>query len=169
MNNDIEVKSENTSVPKKEAEKPENLIVAAMVTVKEKVKKLIPHLLIAALLVAVGFAFYFWNEVSALKDNPQKTAQEETSKLINAISELILLPDEVPTIATVADPEKLRDQLFFIKAQKDDRVLIYTENRKAILYRPSEHKIIEVAPIVNVESPVDQVNVDSPVDQEVSP
>lgn len=160
MNNDsnidFEVNQLNTPDLKKKTKKRENLTVAVIGAVREKAKKLVPHLLFAALLVAVGFAGYFWFEASALKDNPQKTAQEETSKLINAISELIVLPDEEPTIATVADPEKLRDQLFFIKAQKDDRVLIYTENRKAILYRPSEHKIIEVAPIVNVESPVDQ-------------
>ena len=43
--------------------------------------------------------------------------------------------------------EKLGDQAFFSKAQKDDRVVIYAQAKKAILYRPSTKKIVEVAPL----------------------
>jgi len=55
--------------------------------------------------------------------------------------------DEEPTIATVLDKEKLKDQLFFAKAENGDKVIIYSKNQKAILYRPSINKIIDVAPI----------------------
>ena len=50
-------------------------------------------------------------------------------------------------MATVSDPEKLKDQPFFAKAQKGDKVLIYSNSQKAILYSPTEDKIVEVAPI----------------------
>ena len=97
--------------------------------------------------VALGSTFYFYSEYSALK-NPDKSTQEETAKLIAQVGKLMVLPEgEVPTLAIVSDPEKLKDQAFFTNAKKGDRVLIYTNARKAILYNPETNKIVEVAPI----------------------
>lgn len=107
-------------------------------------------LFIAPLLVAAGAAYivYLHMEIRALKKGPQRTAQEETRLLVSKVSQLILLPEgEEPTIATVNDPEKLKDQLFFARAQKGDKVLIYTRTKKAILYNPLSNKVIEVAPV----------------------
>jgi hypothetical protein len=68
--------------------------------------------------------------------------------LVAAVSKLIVLPaSEQPTIATVADLSKLQGQPFFANAQVGDKVLIYSQAGKAILYRPSENKIIELAPL----------------------
>lgn len=132
---------------------PANLKEAVAKALTEKTKRFIPHLLIGAFLVAGGFSVYFWNEARGFKNNPQKAAQEETRKLLADVSGLIILPEgEIPTIATVSDPEKLTDQPFFAKAQKGDKVLIYTNSRKAILYSPKENKIVEVAPI-NIGNP----------------
>jgi hypothetical protein len=60
---------------------------------------------------------------------------------------MVLPADETPTIATVSDPEKLKDQPFFANAKKGDKVLIFSNSAKAILYSPTEDKIVEVAPI----------------------
>lgn len=121
--------------------------------VKERIKKLILYFLIALILVVAGFAVYFWNQSITLKKNPQRLAQEETKKLLADVSKLIVLPEgENPTIATVTDPERLRDQPFFAKAKKGDKVLIYTNAKKAILYDPVNNKIVEVAPI-NIGTP----------------
>lgn len=70
----------------------------------------------------------------------------DSDKLISAVGKLITLPeDENPTIATVSDPAKLAGQPFFSRAKEGDKVLIYTRYKKAILYRPSERKLVEVA------------------------
>jgi hypothetical protein len=60
---------------------------------------------------------------------------------------MILPTDEQPTLATVSDVTKVRDQPFFTHAQNGDQVLVYTQTRKAILYRPSADRIVEVAPL----------------------
>ncbi|MBX4195609.1 hypothetical protein KW796_01475 [Candidatus Parcubacteria bacterium] len=85
--------------------------------------------------------------------DPALAAQEEIQKVVAEVGRFIILPDdETPTMATVSDPSKLSGQPFFENAEAGDKVLIYTISRKAILWRPSTKKIIEVASI-NVTSP----------------
>jgi uncharacterized protein HemX len=87
------------------------------------------------------------NEVSKLSQSQQATADEAT-ELNNEVGKLIQLPaDEVPTVATVIDAAKVKSQAFFASAQNGDKLLLYSKSGKAILYRPSTKKIIEVAPI----------------------
>jgi len=104
----------------------------------------------ALVVVFAGTSAVFYKQVRELKTNPQKAGQEENEKLIASVGKLVLLPEgEAPTIATVTDAEKLKsEQAFFAKAIAGDKVLIYTRALKAIMYRPSENKIIEVAPLV---------------------
>jgi hypothetical protein len=124
--------------------------------------KTILLILAAVFLVLIILAcFAFWR-LQALKKDPRlketsaKTAQEETKALINKIGQLLVLPEgEEPVIATVTDPEQLKDQVFFTKAKRGDKVLIYTNAKKAILYDPVANKILEVAPLnLGVAPPV---------------
>jgi len=79
---------------------------------------------------------------------PKIDAKKEADELLAQIGKLFDLPTgETPTIATVSDKTKLEKQSFFAKAENGDKVLIYSVAKKAILYRPSAHKIMEVAPL----------------------
>jgi hypothetical protein len=80
----------------------------------------------------------------------------EFQQIQQYVSTFMLLPAEVPTFATVSDITKLQDQKFFANAQNGDKVLIYPVARIAILFRPSERKIISVGPI-NIKSSVSEV------------
>ena len=113
---------------------------------------------IIALVLLVGAASaagYYYNryhnsqkEVQRLASNPQQVAQDQSKQLIAKIGLLTQLPaGETPTVATVTDITKLKDQLFFVDAQNGDRVLIYTQAKKAIIYRPSTNKIINIGPV----------------------
>lgn len=78
--------------------------------------------------------------------------QAEVDALVAQVGKLISLPsDEKPTVATVTDASKVKDQPFFTKAQNGDKVLIYQKAQKAILYRPSGNIIVEVG-AVNINS-----------------
>lgn len=100
--------------------------------------------LVILLLIATGGAIYFYKQAQAGKKDPQKDLQQT----ITSVGKLMVLPsDEVPTLATVSDPDKLKDQAFFANAQMGDKVLIYTKARKAILYSPSKNVIVEVSPL----------------------
>lgn len=101
---------------------------------------------VLAIALAGGGGYYLYAHGPA-KD-PQKTAQQEAEKLVAAVGKLMVLPsDELPIVATVADPSKLTDQPFFAKAKKGDKVLIFNTARKAVLYDPVADRIIDVAPL----------------------
>lgn len=111
-------------------------------------KKQAVTILVVLTLASAGAAYYFYTEATALKNDPDKVTREETESLVAKVGKLIVLPDgETPTIATVADPEKLKDQAFFARSKKGDKVLLYANAKKAILYDEENNKIVEVAPI----------------------
>lgn len=117
-------------------------------------KRILPIVLIILVLAASGAAVYSYNlykqsqdQVKKLK-NPQEVSKLETKQIVETVGKLIDLPaNETPTVATVTDSKKLKNQAFFAKAQNGDKVLIYTQSKKAILYSPTKNKIINVAPI----------------------
>jgi hypothetical protein len=75
--------------------------------------------------------------------------EEEPQKIIENVGKLIEIPDEIPTIATVSNLEKLSGQPLFKNAKKGDKLLIFIKSGKVIIYRPSANKIIEATPIHN--------------------
>ena len=98
--------------------------------------------------VAVVFAVYSYTQLAELRGDPQRVAEKEVEELVNRVGKLIVLPEgEQPTVATVSDVESLREQPFFAQAKNGDKVLIYTNARKVILYDPVKNKIVEVAPL----------------------
>lgn len=114
----------------------------------DKMQKIIIAVLVGLVVVLIGLTYYFRDQFQTIKKDPQKITQQETQSLVEKISRLMVVPEgEDPIIATVMDPELLKDQPFFAKAKKGDRVLIYSKARRAILYDPAADKILEVAPI----------------------
>lgn len=102
--------------------------------------------------------------IAQYKADPNFEAKQEVASLVEKVGQLITLPsDEQPTIATVTDLDALKDQPFFANAAVGDKVLIYTNASKAILYRPSDNKIIEKAPLqVDSGKPVNSAQADAP-------
>ncbi len=123
-------------------------------------KRILWGVVAIALIVVAGAIFLFIRSQQQLnsvkKDlenaqaDPAAKTKEANTQLIEKVGKLIILPkDEEPSIATVADLNKLKGQPFFAKAELGDKVLIYQKDRKAILYRPSTNQIIELAPLNN--------------------
>lgn len=111
-------------------------------------------------LAGVGYSVYQKTQqqpADLSTDAAQRAAREEVGKLVSEVGKLIDLPSgEDPTVATVTDISRLQDQPFFARAKNGDKVLIYTQAKKAILYDPSAKKILDVAP-VNIGSPSAQI------------
>lgn len=98
--------------------------------------------------LAIAAAGYFYYELYTLKQDPNAQARKEVNSLVAKVSKLVVLPEgETPTVATVSDAEALKTQPFFKNAKQGDKVLIFAQARKAILYSVEMNKIIEVAPL----------------------
>lgn len=128
----------------------ENATAPSSSNPRQMIKKggLASKIFILLIVIFGGAAVYFYTQYATLKADPNKTAKAETAKLVSQVSRLIVLPTgEDPTVATVTDLDKLKDQPFFAHAKNGDKVLIYTQAKKAILFDPVANKIVEVAPI----------------------
>ncbi len=112
-----------------------------MLTAKNHRRKIFFGLVVFCLLAA----FLVWRVwFGADKDLATITPAE----LLERVGALVVLPsDEEPTIATVTDLTELQKQEFFYRAKVGDKVIVYPEAGKAILYSPTENKIVEMAPL----------------------
>lgn len=163
------LKEDVTSLSKDAFEEVEEKVVEAVESVSEKAEKTISEVkkdrrfnklfnklplkklgfaaVLALAIVGVGSSYYFYDKYNKAQVLGTQNQLEEVRSIVEKVSELMELPSEDPTAATVSDVEKLRDQPFFARALNGDKVLIYQGAKKAILYRPSTHKIIDVAPV----------------------
>lgn len=111
-------------------------------------------LLIVVAVSGMGGSYYYYNKYQAIKANPNVVVQRETEELIAVVGKLIELPkDEIPTVATITDKEKLSAEPFFLLGANGDKLLAYNNAKLAVLYRPTTNKIINVAPIT-VDKPL---------------
>lgn len=100
------------------------------------------------LLGLAGTATYLYWQLHTLQNDPTAASKQTTDRLKGEVGKLYDIPkDEEPTIAQVQDKNKLKDQAFFNKAEKNDYILIFTKAKLAILYRESQNKLINVGPI----------------------
>ncbi|OGH60024.1 MAG: hypothetical protein A2725_00025 [Candidatus Magasanikbacteria bacterium RIFCSPHIGHO2_01_FULL_33_34] len=117
--------------------------------VKNKKNKIVLVVLLILVVIFGALTFYYYKKFSELNKDPLGVAEQEVNKLLERVSEHIVLPsDERPNIATVNNPESLKNQPFFANAKNGDVVLLYPNSRKAILYDPVLNKILEVAPLI---------------------
>jgi hypothetical protein len=114
-------------------------------------------MVVLALVLGGGLVYGVAKQKPEFLGLPKGSAQvqSEVDALVSEVGKLIVLPaDEKPSVATITDIEKVKDQAFFKNAQNGDKILIYTNARKAILYRESEKKVIEVGAVnINQASP----------------
>lgn len=114
----------------------------------KKVKFLIFAISFLALagLAAAGFMWF------KLQTQPA-AEKDELQTIIAEVEKHFLLPEgETPNLMTVENLNQVKDLPFFINAVVGDKVLIYPNNSKAVLWRPSTKKIIE-ASIINLTAP----------------
>ena len=109
------------------------------------VRHYLPALLVVLVIILGASSFYFYKKS---KTDSTVASQEEVKSLVTKVSRLLIVPtDETPTVATVSDPDALKNQSFFVDAKKGDKVLIYSNAKKAVLYDPVADKIVNVAPL----------------------
>lgn len=103
-------------------------------------KYMIALVILVLILIAAGvYAFRLKksNEELMMKIPPTQAQEEaDIATIVPYVSKYMVLPDEKPTIATVVDKEKLnKSQPFFKDAENGDKILVFQNARKVLLYR----------------------------------
>ena len=95
-----------------------------------------------------GISVYFYSHYQHAQEllrDPAAAAQEETRLLVEKIDRHILVPKgETPIIAKVTDTKQLAGNPFFAQAQTGDVMVIFSQAKKAILYRPGTDRIVNI-------------------------
>lgn len=114
-------------------------------------------LILVAILATTGFGLMFKKymetkkqlEVVTSAEGQKAIAQKEVSALLEKVGKLIVLPqNEEPTVATITDAEALKqEQSFYIDAKNGNRVIIYMQAKKAIIYDEENNILVNVGPI----------------------
>ncbi len=148
----------------KQQEIVEEIVIEEKKIAKSKMKLLSQRKyqvgLLVLIIIVVGalVAGYGFTQKNDLVDGG-KLSPSQISALVNEVGDKMVIPKgETPTIATVTDITKLEEQPFFRNAQNGDKVMIFGSTNTAILYRPSIHKIVTVAPINAQNSPITTSN-----------
>jgi hypothetical protein len=125
--------------------------IAATAVKKSSKRKILRHylpLILVVLVIVLGLTSAYFYKKSKSANTTDQASQAEVKSLIEKVSRLLVVPtDETPTVATVSDPDALKGQAFFADAKKGDKVLIYSNAKKAVLYDPVLDKIVTVAPL----------------------
>lgn len=111
---------------------------------KKKLNSKIIKFVIILIVVSGCVALYYFYK----HQNAPLTTEQEADNLVSELGKFIMLPDERPSVALVTDKSQLSNQAFFNNAENGDKVLIFLKAKKAIIYRPSNKKIVEIGPIV---------------------
>lgn len=118
-------------------------------------KSIIAILIVIVILALAGAGFMYYQyqkTASELKKVKTQTAassstpkEDEVKKIVAEVAKLARLPEnEIPSIATITDVSKLKDQPFFKDAKNGDILLVFNTSGKAVLYDPKEKKIVDV-------------------------
>ncbi len=124
------------------------------------------------LLIGAGGTYLLAKTKPSLIGLPKNQAesQAEADKIVAQVGKLISLPaDEKPTVATITNIDQLKGQPFFVNAKNDDKILVYQKANKAIIYRPSENRVIDVGAVNVIGTPAPSVNPEASPTASVKP
>ena len=101
------------------------------------------------IIILWSYGFYELGRYVVYQENPGLAGQQQADAILQKVGRLIELPaNETPTMVTVTDAASVKQtQPFLANAENGDVLIIYANARTAILYRPSEDKLIAVGPV----------------------
>ena len=121
-------------------------------TLFQRLFRFIRHFFIWFFLIIVilwSYGFYELGRYVVYQENPGLAGQQQADAILQKVGRLIELPaNETPTMVTITNAASVKQtQPFLANAENGDVLIIYTTDHTAILYRPSQNKLIAVGPV----------------------
>jgi hypothetical protein len=115
---------------------------------KGRIAMSVPWMLVSIFMVVSLFLLFQYHQAQHKLASATVKANPQVTSVITKVQKLVVVPvDQTPTVATVQDVSKLAGQSFFVNAKNGDKVLVYSQEKEAILYRPSTNQIVTIAPV----------------------
>ena len=156
----------------RESYRPSETVPAHARTPRHPRRRLFMLFFLLAFAAAVATSAYYFVQYHRLKNDPTIEARKDAERVVGELSRLMIVPDDpAPVLATVSDRDQLQDQPFFRSAENGDQVVIFPSSMKAVLYRPGEKRIVDIAPLVaNASAPeASPPPVSPPAEEEETP
>lgn len=121
---------------------------------KTRKNRWILWLLAAALIPCFSAAagVFFYQSYLSADSVSSLQIEDAPDGIVEEVAQIMILPSEQPVIGTVLDKSRLSDEPFFAQAENGDRVLIFSQARKAVLYRPDTGQIVESETLTDTSS-----------------
>lgn len=134
--------SKAVTAPKAAKPVPENAASSRSSRLRQPhARKALVMFAVVCLVGAAGYGAWLY-----AKPSPAKALAAD-KQLIADVSKRVVLPqDETPAISTIVDEKKI-NQEFLRGAKKGDKVLLYFQAGRAIVYRPSSGQVINTGPL----------------------
>jgi hypothetical protein len=120
--------------------------------------KIILSILVAIVIICLLAMGAMWSKLNSFQAKVPIDPEVELQELVSEIEVFLTLPkDEKPTLITLTDEElnAVKGEVFFANAIPGDKLIIYQNNSKAVIWRPSARKVVE-ASIINLTAPAAQ-------------
>lgn len=133
---------------------------------KSRARPVVTALVLLVLVVAAFFVVF--RLLKTPEERAQTKSDRDTAMLVRRVSRIALLPNEVPVVFVVTDVEVLKkEQQFFTGAQNGDKLLVFPQAAKAVIYNFKKNMIVNMGPITFDEQSSSQTtNIQPPVQQE---
>jgi len=93
--------------------------------------------------------YFYWQYKKIAQNPPIAPVVDEAAVIAEKIKNLADLPTEKPVLATIANPSESAGQSLFPDALEGDKVLIYLQAKKAILYRPDSDQVVKTISLLS--------------------
>jgi uncharacterized protein YjeT (DUF2065 family) len=106
---------------------------------RNKSSQMMRIFVVCVLLIGIGVAVYYYGK---------RAAVSETDNVVRDVGMHLILPEGAPRIGKISDTSQFTKDPFLSQSLVDDVVLFYPHDGrtvKAILWRPSVKKIVDVA------------------------
>lgn len=115
-------------------------------TKPKKSKKLLPFKLVGILLIVCLAGVIIWQQY---RISSNVTDEQIARTLQDKVANIMVLPEEDALVSTIEDINQVSEQPFFNKAQNGDKVLIFVQAAKIVIYRENTNQIVNAGPLID--------------------
>ena len=96
------------------------------------------------ILITLTISFLLATRFKNSQSSKQSSIEQADTKILKEIETQLNLPYAKPIVSTVYSPSEFTNNGELTSLKKGDKVFVYISSNEAIIYRPSEKKIINI-------------------------